>query len=221
MALLIAAAGAGAALAAPAEHEFASDVAAIAAAPAPAPGGIVLVGSSIFKRWESCGRDLAPLPVVNRAFGGSRTDDQLFFFDKIVPTSRAAVVVWYCGSNDLNAKRTPETILQNTRDWVARTRAALPGARLVLVSVIRAPQKRESGMLDAVDAVNAGLRGLAGSSMEVRYVDVNPALETGAGEAVTECYLSDKLHLTPEGYRRMTSVLKPALEAAWKPAGTN
>lgn len=42
----------------------------------------------------------------------------------------------------------------------------------------------------------------------VDYIDVNPAMETPAGEPMTECYLSDKLHLTPVGYRRMGSTLR-------------
>lgn len=198
------------------EHKYAAEVDRLAAAPAPAPGGILMVGSSIFRKWESCARDLAPLPVVNRAFGGSRTEDQLFFFDRIVPSSRAGLVVWYCGSNDVNAKVTPQAIVQNTREWIGRTRAALPKARILLVSVIRAPQKRKAGLLGEVDEANKGLRQLAGSLPDVAYADVNPAMETPAGEPVAECYVEDQLHLTMEGYRRMTSVLRPVIEKSWK-----
>jgi hypothetical protein len=200
----------------PAEHKYTADVAKLAAAPAPAPGGILMVGSSIFRKWESCAHDLAPLPVFNRAFGGSHTGDQLFFFDQIVPSSHAALVVWYCGSNDINAKRTPESILQNTKEWIGRTRAALPQVHILLVSVIRAPQKREAGLLAQVDEVNKGLFQLAGSVPDVVYADVNPAMETPGGEPVAECYVKDKLHLTPEGYRRMVSTLRPVIEKEWK-----
>jgi len=196
--------------------KYTAEVAKLAAAPAPAPGGILMVGSSIFRKWTNCVSDLAPLPVRNRAFGGSQTKDQLFFFDQIVPSSRAALVVWYCGSNDLNAKGTPDSILQNTREWIGRTHAALPQARILIVSVIRSPQKREKGVLAQVDQTNQKLVQLAGSVPGVAYLDVNPALETAAGEPVMECYVSDKLHLTAEGYRRMTSVLRPAMEKEWK-----
>lgn len=196
--------------------KYHDEVAKLAAPPAPAAGGILMVGSSIFRKWTSCSQDLAPLPVTNRGFGGSQTRDQLLFFEQIVPSSRAALVVWYCGSNDVNAKKSPETILQNTKEWIARTRSALPFARILLVSVIRAPQKREDGKLPQVDAVNKGLLALSKSLKGVDYIDVNPALETPAGEPVAECFVEDHLHLTPEGYRRMTAVLKPAIEKRWK-----
>ncbi len=199
-----------------AERKYTKDVAKLAAAPAPAPDGILMVGSSIFRKWTTAAEDLAPLPVTNRGFGGSKTDDQLFFFDQIVPSSRAALVVWYCGSNDLNAKKTPESILQNTREWIGRTQGALPHAGILIVSVIRAPQKREKGLLSLVDEVNKGLPQLAASIPGVVFVDVNPALETPAGEPAPECYVADKLHLTAEGYRRITSVLRPVIEKNWK-----
>lgn len=205
----------------PVVHRFTADVAKLAAAPAPAPGGILMVGSSIFARWESCTNDLAPFPVRNRAFGGSQTTDQLFFFDQIVPTSHAALIVWYCGSNDVNEKRPPEVIVKNTREWIERTHAALPQSYIVLVSVINAPQKREAGYQAQVKEVNKGLSQLAASIPNVAYADVNPALENAMGEPVMDCYVKDKLHLTPEGYRRMTSVLRPLIEKEWKAPATD
>lgn len=199
-------------------NKYTAEVAKLAAAPAPAPGGILMVGSSIFRKWTNCVEMLAPLPVRNYAFGGSQTKDQLFFFDQIVPASHAALVVWYCGSNDVNAKKSPEFILENTKQWIEKTRTALPHAHIVLVSVIRAPQKRAAGYLATVDAVNQEFIKLAASVPDVAYVDVNPSLENTAGEPEMACYVADKLHLTQEGYRRMTSVLKPAIEKNWKGA---
>ncbi len=198
------------------ENKYTADVAKFATTPAPAPGGVLLIGSSIFRKWVNFASDLAPLPIINRAFGGSQTKDQLFFFEQIVPTSHANLVVWYCGSNDINAHKKPDAILKNTKEWINQTRAALPHARIVLVSVIRAPQKRKDGYLAQVDEVNKGLRSLTADSPDLAYVDVNPVLENSAGESLIECFVEDKLHLTLEGYRRITSVLHPVLEKNWK-----
>jgi lysophospholipase L1-like esterase len=196
--------------------KYADAVAKLAAAPAPAPGGVLMIGSSIFRKWTTAAQDLAPLPVTNRAFGGSRTADQLQFFDQLVPSSQAALVVWYCGSNDVNSKKKPPEVLQNTQDWIAKTRAALPNVRIVLLSVIRAPQKHEDGYLPQVDDINKRLSALAADAPDLTYVDVNPSLETEAGEPVAACYVADKLHMSPEGYQRIRSVLLPVLKAQWK-----
>ena len=202
----------------PGKQKYWDAVDKLAAAPAPVPGGVLLVGSSIFRKWESCARDLAPLAVTNRCFGGSRTADQVHFFDRIVPSSCAALVVWYCGSNDVNGKKAPEEILANTKRWITLTQAALPDARILLVSVIRAPQKREDGKLAPVDEVNKGLLALHRAIHGVDYIDVNPALETPFGESIPECYLADKLHLASEGYRRMSAVLRPIMVKNWEMA---
>jgi len=197
---------------APAKNKYEDAVAKFALAPEPAPGGVLLVGSSIFRKWTTFAADLAPIPVTNRAFGGSRTADQLFFFNRVVPSSLAALVVWYCGSNDIKGGVATTVVLENTKQWIERTRAALPDSRILLVSVIRAIQKREDGQLDEVDEANAGLRKFAATVPGVDYVDVNPALESGSGEAIPGCYVADKLHLSPEGYRKMVAVLRPAIE---------
>ena len=196
----------------PAKNKYEDAVAKFALDPEPAPGGVLLVGRSIFRKWTTLAADLAPIPVTNRAFGGSRTGNQLTFFDRVVPSSRAGLVVWYCGSNDIKGGIATTVILDNTKQWIERTRGSLPGARILLVSVIRAIQKREDGQLDEVDEVNAGLRKLAETMASVDYVDVNPAVESASGEAIPGCYLADKLHLSPDGYRSLVTVLRPAIE---------
>ena len=208
-------------------QKYTPEVTKLAEATPPQPGGVLMVGSSIFRKWVTCTNDLAPFPVTNRGFGGSQTQDQLHFFEQIVPTSQASLVIWYCGSNDINGSQDPnnssktsESILQRTKEWIGLTRKALPQSNILLVSVIRAPQKREKGFLDKVDEVNRGLAHLAASTPGVSYVDVNPSLENSAGEPVPECYVADKLHMTPEGYTRMASVMKPVMGKIWKPSST-
>jgi hypothetical protein len=51
----------------------------------PAPGGILFVGSSIFAQWKNVTEQMAPLPVLNRAVGGTRTADQVARFAPLVP----------------------------------------------------------------------------------------------------------------------------------------
>ena len=53
-------------------------------ASAPARDGIVFVGSSIFHRWTNLTTQMAPLPVVNRAFDGAQTDDMLQEFARVL-----------------------------------------------------------------------------------------------------------------------------------------
>jgi len=202
-----------------ATSKFRGEVEKFSERPVPNPGGVLLVGSSIFKRWTNAAADLAPLPVTNRAFGGSQTSHQLMFFDQVVPPCRPDLVVWYCGSNDVKGGKDPATVLARTREWITKVQAALPGAGVLLVSVMNSPQKRRDGQAEGVLEVNRGLVGLADAKARIFFVEVNPVFETPAGKAREDLYLDDGLHLNPEGYRALTGVLRPAIEQHWKPKG--
>ena len=196
--------------------KFAGEVEKFSTLPPPEPGGILLVGSSIFKRWTNAVSDLAPLPVTNRAFGGSQKSHQLTFFDQVVPPCRPRLIVWYCGSNDIKGKKESSSVLQRTEEWLGKVAQADQATRVLLVSVIRSPQKRRDGQLEAVDAVNLGYEELSRKKDGVFYVDVNPALQTSEGESKVELYVADGLHFNVKGYHQMTTLLKPAIEKYWK-----
>ena len=200
----------------PVTSKFSEEVAKFAVLPVPQPGGVLLVGSSIFKRWTNAVHDLAPLPVTNRAFGGSQTSHQVMFFDQVVPPCHPGLIVWYCGSNDIKGKKEPSSVLERTEEWLTKVTHSDPSARVLLVSVIRSPQKRRDGQSEAVDAVNRGYEEFSKKRERVFYVDLNPALETPVGEAKSELYVEDGLHFNFDGYQQMTTLLKPAIERYWK-----
>jgi hypothetical protein len=197
-------------------NKYTAEVAKFALQPVPAPGGVLLVGSSNFRKWTNAVTDLAPLPVTNRAFGGSQTSHQLMFFDQVVPPCRPGLVVWYCGSNDIKGKKDATSILERTEEWISRVKQMDSAAAVLLVSVIRAPQKHRDGQVAVVDAVNRGYEEIARSKEGVFYVDVNAALQSPTGESRAELYVEDGLHLNGEGYHQMTTLLKPAIEKHWK-----
>ncbi|MFM7752456.1 MAG: GDSL-type esterase/lipase family protein, partial [Opitutaceae bacterium] len=104
-------------------------------------GGILFVGSSTFRQWTTVADQMAPLPVLNRAFGGSRTGDQLARFDQLVPRYAPRIVVYYCGSNDLNAKDAdaPPVIFARFKEFSDRVRRWSPETRVVYVTSTRSP----------------------------------------------------------------------------------
>jgi hypothetical protein len=193
-------------------NKYTGEVAKFASQPVPTPGGVLLVGSSIFKRWTNAVSDLAPLPVTNRAFGGSQTSHQLMFFDQVVPPCYPGLIVWYCGSNDIKGKRDAASILGRTEEWINRVKQMDRTTGVLLVSVIRAPQKHRDAQIDVVNAVNRGYEEIARTKEGVFYVDVNPVLQSLTGESKVELYVKDGLHLNVEGYHQMATLLKPAIE---------
>ncbi len=180
-----------------------------------APGGILLVGSSIFRQWTTAEEQLAPLPVRNRAFGGSRTGDQLARFEQLIPRYAPRIVVYYCGSNDLKAKDAdaPDVIFSRFREFSERVRARFPETHLVYVTATRSPDRVP--LWEQVDHYNALARAYCAATPRRHFIDLNPVLVDAQGHPQLELYQKDKLHFHPPAYAEFTRVIRPVLERLW------
>ena len=86
----------------------------------PDQDAIVFVGSSSFTLWSSLEEDMAPLPVINRGFGGALIDDVVHYADRIVVPYQPSAVVLFAGTNDIAGpgRRRPTTLPSvSTRSW--------------------------------------------------------------------------------------------------------
>ena len=204
-------------LAAQAPDRFADQVVKLVAddkANPPADGSILFIGSSIWRLWSTVVQDMAPLPVYNRAFGGSQTPDMLRHFDDLVVPHKPRIIVYYCGSNDVNAGQSADAIAGRIHEFAVRVGKDLPGTRMIFASINRSPDKEKRW--DVVDAVNARVRdGFTREFAYLSYVELNPALFDAAGKARVDLYLLDMLHFKPPAYVAFTQILKPALTAVW------
>jgi lysophospholipase L1-like esterase len=186
------------------------------AAQPPQKGGILFVGSSIFRQWTAVTEHMAPLPVLNRAFGGSRTADLLARFDQLVPRYAPKIIVYYCGSNDLKAGATPEhpnAIFARFREFSRRAIAAQPGVRFVYVSSTRAPDRVPRW--EQVDHYNALVRAYCTATPHHTFVDINPALVDSNGHPRLDLYRDDKLHFHPPAYEVFSATIRPVVERLW------
>lgn len=179
-----------------------------------APGGVLFVGSSIFDNWKTVAQDMAPLPVLNRAIGGTVTGQQVQHVRQLTLKYEPRVIVYYCGSNDINNGLTAEAIFHNFRAYVDAVAAQLPETKVIFVSINRAPQKRP--LWNVVDEANASIKAYAANSNRVVFVDVNPALFDANGDPRVDLYLADQLHFKPAAYEEFTRIIKPVLQDVWK-----
>jgi lysophospholipase L1-like esterase len=179
----------------------------------PSKGAILFIGSSIFRNWRHLKTQMAPLPVFNRAFGGSRTWEVLYHMNQVVLPYEPRIIVYYCGSNDVNAGEPAEPIFTRFKEFVERVHELLPATRVFYVSINRAPQKKNRW--DIVDAANALVRDYCAGDSRLQFIDVNPALFDSAGNPRLELYLPDQLHFREPAYEEFTRVVKPVVAEAW------
>jgi len=180
------------------------------AAQPPAAGGVVFVGSSSIRLWSTLAEDFPKVTVINRGFGGSELADSVFYADRIVIPYQPRLVVVYAGENDLNAGKSPETVLADFRAFRAKVHAALPATKIIYLSCKESPSRAR--VRAQVRAANQLIAADCATDPRCTFVDVATPLNDAAGGYRPELFREDQLHLNPAGYVIWTRVLAPYLQ---------
>jgi lysophospholipase L1-like esterase len=174
----------------------------------PAPCQTLFVGSSSMVKWRATlAADMAPLPVINRGFGGSTIADVNDWFDAIVAPYSPSAIVFYAGENDIDAGKSVDQVVADFDTFLARKDAALGRTPVYFISL--KPSKLRFAQFSRQTAVNEAIRARARKRSDLIYVDVVPAmLEEGKPKDI---FGPDGLHMNAAGYAIWTRILRAAL----------
>jgi lysophospholipase L1-like esterase len=175
----------------------------------PPPGAILFTGSSSIRMWTNVAKAFPEHTIINRGFGGSQIADVNLFVDRIVTPYRPRQIVFYCGGNDLNAKKSPEQVFADFREFVRRTRAKLPWARISFISI--APNPKRWDQIAQVREANALIARYCQRDGNMDYIDVHPAMTGADGLPKPDIFLADRLHMNAKGYALWREVVRPYL----------
>jgi lysophospholipase L1-like esterase len=182
----------------------------------PAPGSVICIGSSHMQFWKSVQADLAPLTVRNFGVGGSRmTHAADLFVDHLVIPFKPRAVILYEGSNDINAGTKPEEVLANFQKLHRKLHAALPEARLYVLSVVPSPGKRFEKITD-LRKTNELLAKECATQPWMKFIDITEPLIGADGQPKAECFIPGDIHMLPAGYAVWKSVIAPVIVPAEK-----
>lgn len=175
----------------------------------PAPHGIVFVGSSSIRFWETLPQDFPGLPVIRRGFGGSELADSVFYFDRIVLAYHPDTVVLYAGENDIHAGVSPETVAKNFESFRQKLRATLPNTRLIYITMKPSPARWEER--EKATRANTLIAATCASDPHCTFLDVYAAMLDASGQPRPELFREDKLHMNANGYAIWIRLLSPLL----------
>ena len=175
----------------------------------PLSGGIVFVGSSSIRMWESLERDFPGLPVLNRGFGGSELGDVARLTHRIVVPYKPRLVVVYAGENDLAAGKTSTQVFNAFQSVVATIHRDLPGARVAFVSL--KPSIARLNLLDKMRETNQLIRDYTRTDDSIVYVDVFTPMLNASGQPRPELFLEDGLHMNARGYAIWRDLIAPII----------
>jgi lysophospholipase L1-like esterase len=185
------------------------EVAAYEKAPQPAKGGILFIGSSTIRRWETLADDFPEHKVINRGFGGTEIVDATHFADRLIFPHEPKQIFLRAGGNDIHAGRTPREVAHDFSEFVKVVHGRLPKTEILYISVSPAPARW--GESDKYRELNRLIREMALDMPRVGFVDTYDMVLGPEGNARPVLFVKDRLHFSPEGYKLLRERVRPFL----------
>lgn len=170
---------------------------------------VLFVGSSSIVKWkDTLAADMAPMPVINRGFGGSHIEYVNEWFDQLVAPYRPRTIVFYAGENDLDAHKPVERVVGDFGEFMKKKTQALGDTPVYFISV--KPSKLRFGQLALQKQVNQEIRARAEKRADLHYIDVVPAMLGDNGKP-KDIFGPDGLHMNRAGYEIWTRAVRAAV----------
>lgn len=170
---------------------------------------IVFVGSSSIRKWTTLAKDFPKRKVINRGFGGSHISDSIYFCDRIVTCYKPRMVVMYAGDNDIGAGKSPETVLADFKTFAGKVWAADKKTKIAFIAI--KPSIKRWNLVEHIKAANKLIQAYCQTDKRLDYIDIFPPMIGADGKPRPELFVSDGLHMTPEGYKLWTSIVEKHL----------
>ncbi len=175
----------------------------------PVKNAVLFIGDSDIRFWKTLADDMIGLDVINRGFGGSRTGDLLFFFDRIVLPYKPQSIVINCGGNDINIGIPDDEIIKNIKMFVEKVHQTLPETTIFLLSEKPSPVN-PAGWMKKKELSNKFMR-LTGEYNYTEFIDIFDLLHNETGELNGDYFRNDLAHLNAKGYKIWSVYIKKQL----------
>jgi lysophospholipase L1-like esterase len=174
---------------------------------------IVFTGSSSITFWATLEQDMAPLPVINRGFGGSRINDVVYYADRIVIPYHPRAVVLFAGTNDIAGRKpkTAQEVFEGYCAFVKTVHAALPQTPIYYISTTPTPSRWKHWPI--VREANRLIQAQTETDPRLHYIDLTDVILGLDGKPRRDLYRIDRLHPNKKGYAQWTAIIKPILQA--------
>lgn len=182
---------------------------------APPKDAVLFVGSSSIVRWDVA-KWFPDLVTLNRGFGGSQIHEVTYYAERIVIPYHPRLIVFYAGDNDIASGATPEEVLKRFQEFVTRVRASLPSTPIVFISI--KPSLARWHLIESVRRANQLIQQYCQENPDLKliFVDVDQPMIGPDGKPKPELFVKDGLHLSEDGYRLWTELLRPVIDAQLK-----
>ena len=182
----------------------------------PPRDAVLFMGSSSVRLWTSLAQDFSEIPVINRGFGGSQIFESTHYAPYIAFPYAPKMIVMFAGTNDLSyGNRSPQQVLKDYQDFVAKIHEKLPNTRIVYLSISPTVQRwnNEGKVLETNYLINKFTLDNDAPTLKLSFIDTHSQLLTLDGGPSANLLQEDGLHLNEAGYKLLVSIVKPRILA--------
>jgi len=169
---------------------------------------IVLLGDSITQGWgEDFSGWFPGMKMANRGISGDTSRGVLIRLQGDVVALQPQAVVLLVGTNDLEEKADPETIVANLKLILAELAKADPEMPIILCQVFPSSASK-SRPADKIRKLNKLYADAVRGNAQVRLVETWPLFADSKGDAIAAEF-PDLLHPNLAGYEKWAAALRP------------
>lgn len=174
--------------------------------------GILFIGSSSIRLWETIEEDIAPYLPIQRGYGGSNFSNVAVFAKRLIePHQYKAMVVFV--ANDVTGRetdKTPEEVIELMDYVIEVSRKHQPDAPVFVIEIT--PTASRWKTWTEIRQVNAAIREYCLTTPNVHFIPTAEYYLDAEGNPIPESFRSDKLHLTRSGYKLWGRLIKQRLD---------
>lgn len=172
---------------------------------------VLFAGSSSIRLWKTLAADMEPYDVIQRGYGGSKLSDFAVYADRIFSPHKCRAVVMFI-ANDITGSasdKSPEEVKKLFLNVLKTFRKTNPRAPFFWIAVT--PTSSRWKAWPQIKIVNEIIRKECENHRNTYFIKTDYAFLNDKGEPKDELFVSDKLHLNPEGYKVWTDIIKGEL----------
>ena len=175
----------------------------------PKKGKILFTGSSSIRFWDSLEEDMEPLEVLNRGFGGAQISHVIHHFEDIVKPYNPKAIVFFCGTNDLTALKTPEETMNDFKKFLNLVRNEFGNIKVYVIGIKPTIDRL---YLDEEERIfNSTINQLANDDAYLEYINIWDPMLNEDGTRMPELFIEDGLHMNKKGYEVWTKKVRESL----------
>ena len=164
---------------------------------------VLFIGHSMFRYWQTFDEDLQGFTAINRAFGGSKAEHVLHYFDQIVMPYKPKAIVFFEGANDFHSGVPVNRFMESVKAFASEVHDSLPETKLFIISPdIRNEHPEYNDKMKEFVVLHPDF---------IKYIDISD-FKKKQGKNYQNLLMPDNTHWNAKGYSIFAPIIREQIK---------